>query len=340
MKIWIKYKGKLLGPMEDGQISTALSRGIIGHDAEVSDNRLEWYPVTALLELKERQNAKKISLSVPPPPPPAPSGVQSLPSSPTQQSGQYSSYSQSDVSTSGYAPVQPNVDQFPQTGNFCTSCGAAVLPGAAICMKCGCNPTTNHAFCQGCGNRLNPGQLICMSCGVPVGGVGKAGKAANSVYSASPRFSNSTPLGALDCYLVCFKKYVDFSGRASRREFWFFCLFSSLIGLGINLFFPPIFGGIYSLAVALPNLAVQVRRLHDIGKSGFWLLILCIPLPFSILAGIGCAEDNAVGMLGLGIICFLSLVVCSIALLIDFCRRGTVGANQYGEDPYSNNTIV
>jgi len=94
--------------------------------------------------------------------------------------------------------------------------------------------------------------------------------------------------GLLWAVKTCFKKYATFKGRASRREYWFFYLFNviissilfgfalminqentSLIFLGLTL--------VYSLAVFLPALAVTVRRLHDIGKSGWLYCIVFIP---------------------------------------------------------------
>jgi uncharacterized membrane protein YhaH (DUF805 family) len=113
-------------------------------------------------------------------------------------------------------------------------------------------------------------------------------------------------------YLKVLKQYVDFEGRARRSEFWFFQLFNFLINLGlIFLIFltgnkhSPLNGlsFIYSLAVFLPSLAVSVRRLHDIDRSGWWLLIAFIPF------------------------------VGAIVLLIFDFTEGTSGPNNFGADP-------
>lgn len=127
-------------------------------------------------------------------------------------------------------------------------------------------------------------------------------------------------------YLKMFRNYAVFSGRASRSEFWWAFLmnyiiifvtqfFSSFVSafatmLGgdsivfslINLLFSTV-SGIYSLAVYLPILALQVRRLHDINRSGWWLLF----------SGTG---------------------IGSILLLIWFCKAGTEDTNLFGSDPY------
>ena len=86
----------------------------------------------------------------------------------------------------------------------------------------------------------------------------------------------------------CFANYVTFSGRASRSEYWHWCLFlfvggvCALIADGNILFSQnmsiPKFEFIFTVVTALPGLAVSVRRLHDVNKSGWWLLIM-----FSVL---------------------------------------------------------
>jgi len=92
----------------------------------------------------------------------------------------------------------------------------------------------------------------------------------------------------MNWYLEVLKKYAVFSGRARRKEYWMFFLFNIIIlfvlGLieGIAGIAPEIdqsiLGGIYSLAVLLPSLAVGVRRLHDTDGSGSWLFIGLVPI--------------------------------------------------------------
>ena len=89
---------------------------------------------------------------------------------------------------------------------------------------------------------------------------------------------------------TCLSKYVDFSGRARRSEYWYFALFSFLVGIVTNILDAVVgtdydgatSGGlintVVSLALFLPSLAVGVRRLHDIDKSGWWILIGIIPI--------------------------------------------------------------
>lgn len=90
-------------------------------------------------------------------------------------------------------------------------------------------------------------------------------------------------------YLEVLKKYATFSGRARRKEYWMFVLFNIIFSIMATVLDSVIgtrdpdtgygiINGLYSLAVLLPGLAVSARRLHDIGKSGWWLLIVLIPI--------------------------------------------------------------
>ena len=85
----------------------------------------------------------------------------------------------------------------------------------------------------------------------------------------------------MNWYLKVLKQYVDFSGRAQRMEFWMFQLINLIVALLLSVIDSlgtGFLGTLYALAVLLPNLAVCVRRLHDTGRSGWWLLIGLVPL--------------------------------------------------------------
>lgn len=84
----------------------------------------------------------------------------------------------------------------------------------------------------------------------------------------------------MNWYLKVLKQYVDFKGRARRTEYWMFFLINLIISMilqGVGLYLNSselmIVGTIYSYAVMLPNIAVSIRRMHDVGKSGWYILI-------------------------------------------------------------------
>lgn len=90
---------------------------------------------------------------------------------------------------------------------------------------------------------------------------------------------------------TCLTKYVDFSGRASRPEYWWFFLFLVLVSLVLS-YFSEILSGVFSLAMLLPSLAAGVRRLHDTERSGWWLLIVLVPFVGWIIAIILLAQPT------------------------------------------------
>ncbi len=75
---------------------------------------------------------------------------------------------------------------------------------------------------------------------------------------------------------TCFSKYADFTGRASRSEYWWWALFTLLLYAGAAII-SDILYGLVAIGLLLPSIAVGVRRLHDIDKSGWFLLVALIP---------------------------------------------------------------
>ncbi|HLM61496.1 MAG TPA: DUF805 domain-containing protein [Pyrinomonadaceae bacterium] len=111
----------------------------------------------------------------------------------------------------------------------------------------------------------------------------------------------------MNWYLQALKKYADFSGRARRKEYWYFVLFNVLISIvlafadaaigiktadGDNL---GLIGGLYSLAVLIPGIAVTVRRLHDTGRSGWYVLLGLIPCIGGIILLVFAVEEGHQG---------------------------------------------
>jgi uncharacterized membrane protein YhaH (DUF805 family) len=104
----------------------------------------------------------------------------------------------------------------------------------------------------------------------------------------------------LNWYLKALKQYAVFSGRARRKEYWLFFLFNIIIDLVLGVIErsaggPGVLGGIYSLVVLIPSIAVSVRRLHDTDRSGWWLLIGLIPLIGTIVLLVFMVQDSQPG---------------------------------------------
>jgi len=109
----------------------------------------------------------------------------------------------------------------------------------------------------------------------------------------------------MNWYLEVLKKYAVFEGRARRKEYWMFTLFNILISFGLGMidglraqspnFSLGLLGTIYTLAVFIPAFTVSVRRLHDIGKSGWWLFIALIPIVGGIVLLVFSVTDSQPG---------------------------------------------
>jgi len=109
----------------------------------------------------------------------------------------------------------------------------------------------------------------------------------------------------MNWYIEAIKKYAVFNGRARRKEYWLFSLVNLLIAFGCgfldgmlgmagSLGLGPI-GGIYSLAMLLPGIAVSIRRLHDTDRSGWWLLLAFVPFIGGIVLLVFMVLDSTPG---------------------------------------------
>lgn len=90
---------------------------------------------------------------------------------------------------------------------------------------------------------------------------------------------------------VCFAKYADFSGRASRSEYWWFILFLTLAWIGTSMI-SEFLGLIVTLATLLPAITAATRRLHDTNRSGWWQLISLVPLIGGIVLIVFLVQDS------------------------------------------------
>lgn len=147
---------------------------------------------------------------------------------------------------------------------------------------------------------------------------------------------------------TCFSKYATFQGRAARPEFWWWTLFwvlliSAVAAISYSLYV------VITLALFLPGLAVSVRRLHDVGRSGWFLLfpvsLGAIALIVSRTAGLHrlysasggtMVANNASGLLVAAGIFGVMGFVAELVLLVWFCQKGHAGPNRYGEAPLTS----
>ncbi len=121
----------------------------------------------------------------------------------------------------------------------------------------------------------------------------------------------------MNWYLAVLKKYAVFQGRARRQEYWYFFLFNIVIAIALGMLDgildtpgtpeSGLLSTLYSLAILVPSIAVGVRRLHDSGRKGWWMLIGLLPL------------------------------IGALVLLYFFIQDSQPGSNEYGENPKENN---
>ena len=103
----------------------------------------------------------------------------------------------------------------------------------------------------------------------------------------------------MEWYISVLKQYAVFEGRARRKEYWMFSLFNFVIALAITVV-ESVIGtggtiyGLYALLVLIPSIAVAVRRLHDTGRSGWWLLLALIPAIGAIILLVFLVLDSEV----------------------------------------------
>ncbi|AZG34309.1 MAG: uncharacterized membrane protein YhaH (DUF805 family) [Moritella dasanensis] len=96
----------------------------------------------------------------------------------------------------------------------------------------------------------------------------------------------------MDYFIGALKKYADFTGRARRKEYWMFILVYMIINIVFAVIGLDTISAIVSLALLVPSLSIAARRLHDTGRSGWWQLILLIPIIGLIVLIVFLAQDS------------------------------------------------
>ncbi len=134
--------------------------------------------------------------------------------------------------------------------------------------------------------------------------------------------------------------YMDFNGRVGRAQYWYYVLVVFVLGVGVSIvagLTTHLLSTLFSLAVLLPNLGMTVRRLHDTGKPGIWVLLLAVPIALSILFGFVAILGGALGFLAF-LLVFTTLIslasLAAVIILIYLCAQpGVTGPNEYGAEP-------
>lgn len=168
-------------------------------------------------------------------------------------------------------------------------------------------------------------------------------------------------MGFVGAVKTCILKYAVFKGRASRSEFWWFVLFCLLMQVLTTVFDglifgtviiesyeqgnPALIGGrlfdnsynpyIISLLLLLPTLAASVRRLHDVGRSGFWILFLFLPHIFGLVLAIVLTMARAPTLVMNSLVgaCLLIPIISFVVLVFWWVQPSMAGQNDYDAAP-------
>lgn len=191
----------------------------------------------------------------------------------------------------------------------CKHCGQMVDDNASFCPKCGqpieklgnqpVPPTGQPSIQQApnYGQQTPPYQQQAPNYGQQVPPYQQAPYGQQQAYTTASNGMRMRNMDMMEACKLFWTKYATFEGRARRTEFWWSYLMVFVINCLLGWTF------IIPLACVIPMIAISVRRLHDIGKSGWYYLLCLIP------------------------------IVGTILLIIWFCQEGNIGRNEYGEDP-------
>ena len=161
----------------------------------------------------------------------------------------------------------------------CRNCGYAISSTCVECPNCGSPYGTGVRYCQECGAPSDGASCLCKHCGCELRRTLKDG---------------SLPVASFkEAVKVCFKKYFSGRGRANRVEYWMWWLFVLIATAFI------VVGWIMLPILIIPTLSATVRRLHDVDKSGWWMVLGIIP-------------------------------VANLYLIYTLTRKGSEGDNRYG----------
>lgn len=188
---------------------------------------------------------------------------------------------------------------------YCGRCGTNVPEGAKFCPSCGAELSSRYTTANGSSQEQ----------GSPYRNQSNPYQYQNRQYQNDPyqsgqyRYTQEQPgVSFPEAIKRFFTHYADFSGRSRRSEYWYVILFNMIVSTVLTAVFKDangisIVASLWSIAILIPSLALCVRRLHDAGKGGVWLLWILLPIAGPII------------------------------LLVQYCKDSEPGANQYGPSP-------
>ncbi|MFA5562370.1 MAG: zinc-ribbon domain-containing protein [Eubacteriales bacterium] len=154
---------------------------------------------------------------------------------------------------------------------YCRNCGKPMDPAASFCVTCGMKVGQRHPngrlvsnFCKNCGKPIDPAADVCLSCGVAV----QEGSFSRSMNT----FWQDVQQSVFRHFIDMLRNIFDYEGRTGVAPFWWAILFGWLFSL---LF---AWSWVIPAIIALAFISLQVRRLHDVGRSGWFLLFWLLPL--------------------------------------------------------------
>ena len=244
----------------------------------------------------------------------------------------------------------------------CENCETKLSADASFCLSCGAstpsgedeiNRFTKFDYsdyeervdlkCSKCGNDNPENAQFCGGCGLPLVIPAISGPQAGSHELPMVEF--------IEAIKRAFQNYFKFSGRATRAEYWWFVLFTQVVGIiGVVPIIGWIISPLVSIGCIIPSISLTVRRLHDIGKSGWWLMswvviaIFWVVWIIQLIRQLIGLEDSKIleeelwemvfkGLITEVIILTLVSVATCIWFLVWFIWKGDKGPNKYGPDP-------
>jgi uncharacterized membrane protein YhaH (DUF805 family) len=154
----------------------------------------------------------------------------------------------------------------------CLACGYENIYGSTSCKQCSASLTAPAPE----PTRVEPAAPV-QSTAPAAGNMNAPKEAVAADYPNELTFIPYIGNEQFNHFLRVLRRAFDFNTRSSRAEFWWFTLFEVLISIAIIIILP-VLSPLFSLIVLIPGIAVAIRRLHDIKKSGWWLLTIFIPL--------------------------------------------------------------